>query len=197
MTRTSVGRRSWTSLALCALLLLPAIDARGQSDAPPEEFSAFAVNMGTIATGATGQLIITISRWSSAAEQDALLTTLREKGQQALIGSFRDSRRVGTIRTPQTVGYDLQLASQEPGEDGVRRVIIATDRPIGFVEARNRGRTMDYPFTVIELLLKPDGTGHGTMSIAAKLVPAGKRILVENYDTQPVQLTSIQSRKIK
>jgi hypothetical protein len=34
------------------------------------------------------------------------------------------------------------------------------------------------------------------MSIAAKIIPAGKTILIENFDTQPVQLNRIETRKL-
>jgi hypothetical protein len=50
---------------------------------------------------------------------------------------------------------------------------------------------------VIDMSLGPDGKGEGTMSIAAKLIPAGKNIVIENYDTQPVRLNKIESRKLK
>ena len=195
MTRIRLSRRITTSLSVCVLLLSTAAGARGQSNAEPEEFSAFAINMGARSTGATAQLVINITRWSSDAERDALLTTLREKGPDALLSAFRDMKRVGTIRTQNSIGYPLQLAFQEPAPEGGRRIIIATDRPIGFVEAANRPRTMDYPFTVIDMRMRPDGTGEGTMSIAAKLIPAGKTIVVENYDTRPVQLNRIRARK--
>jgi hypothetical protein len=45
--------------------------------------------------------------------------------------------------------------------DGGERIFLATDRYIGFWEATQRPRTVDYPFTYIELRLGPDGTGEG------------------------------------
>lgn len=175
--------------------LLP--EARAQSNSPAEEFTAFAVNMGSLSGGGTATLLITVNRWSSQAERDKLFGTLKEKGPQAMLEVLEDFERVGSIRTPQSIGYDLRLAIDEPGKDGERRVLIATDRPIGFVEATNRPRTLDYPLTVIDMQLKPDGTGTGTMSLAAKMIPAGRTVLVENFDTQPVRLTKIESKKRK
>jgi hypothetical protein len=184
-------------LALSALLLFPPLDARGQSNAEPEEFSAFAINMGSYVVGSTANLIITVNRWTSDEERARLLTTLREKGTQALFEALQDTKSVGTIRTSQTVGYDLRLAIQDPGEDGMRRIIIATDRPLSFAEARGRPPSADYQFTVLDMQMRPDGSGQGTMSLAAKIIPAGKNIVVENYDTQPIRLSKIESRKLK
>ena len=44
--------------------------------------------------------------------------------------------------------------------------------------------------------MPPSGTGQGTMSIAAKIIPAGRTVIIENYDTQPVQLNRVESRKL-
>ena len=69
---------------------------------------------------------------------------------------------------------------QEPGPDGGRRIIIATDRPLGFAETSNRSRTVDYPFTVIDMQMPAKGHGEGTMSLAARIIPTGKNIVVDS-----------------
>ena len=61
--------------------------------------------------------------------------------------------KAGYIRTPQTLAWDLRYAHQNPLDEGGRRIVVATDRPIGFREARNQPRTMDYPFTIVEIRL--------------------------------------------
>lgn len=49
----------------------------------------------------------------------------------------------------------------------------------------NRPRTVDYPFTVIELPIGPDGGGEGKMSLFAKITADEKNtsIMLEDYDT--------------
>jgi hypothetical protein len=181
-----------------AVLLLSTGPAAAQTHGGPEEFSAFAINMGALTggTGATAQLLMRVNRWSTDAERDALFTTLREKGADALLQELSRTRSVGSLRTPTSIGYDIRLSMQEPGKDGGRRVLLVTDRPVGFGEATSRPRSMDYPFTVIDMQIPAEGYGQGTMSIAAKIIPAGKTILVENYDTQPVQLNRIETRSL-
>ena len=76
-------------------------------------------------------------------------------------------------------------------------MVLATDRRIGFWEAANQPRSIDYPFTVIELRLNKDGEGQGKMSLATK-VTADKNsntVVLENYDTQPVLLNSVRREK--
>lgn len=182
--------------ALLATLPGPAALAQTQGDR--EEFTAFAVNMGALTggSGATAQLIITINRWNTTAERDELFGVLKQKGQEVLLNQLRRAKSVGTLRTPSSIGYDLRLAMDEPGKDGGRRVLVVTDRPVGFNEATARPVSIDYPFTVIDMQIPKEGFGQGTMSIAAKIIPAGRTVLVENYDTQPVQLNRVETRKL-
>ena len=72
--------------------------------------------------------------------------------------------------------------------------MLATDRYITFWEAVNRPRTIDYPFTLIELHIGPDGKGEGKMSIATKIMHDKKKneIVLENYQSQPVLLTEVR-----
>jgi hypothetical protein len=110
---------------------------------------------------------------------------------------LRDAKPVGRIRTPDSIGYELRFA-QELGEaDGIRHIGIATDRPISFWELRNRPRLADYPFMFIELHMRPDGTGEGKLSIAAKITAKepNNLIEIENYTAQPVRLENVRARK--
>ena len=69
---------------------------------------------------------------------------------------------------------------------------------LGNREAANRPRTIDYPFTVIELRLNGDGEGEGKMSVATKIIADKENNIVtlENYGTQPVLLTNIKREQI-
>ena len=190
------SRRVLLLVTLVAVSLSSVTRLTAQTTGEPEEFSAFAVNMGALTGGGTAQLIITVNRWSTQAERDSLFAALKEKGQKGLLDAISDAKRVGNLRTPNSIGYELRLAIMEPGKDGGRRVLLFTDRPVGFYEATARPPSVDYPFTVIDIQMPAEGTGKGTMSIAAKIIPAGRTILVENYDTQPVQLNRVETRKL-
>jgi hypothetical protein len=189
--------RTLQCAGIAAALIASSAASSAQTAGEPEEFTAFAINMGSLTSGSgTASLIITVNQWSSQAERDALFATLREKGSNALLAAMRRAKRVGSLRTPDSVGYDLRLALEEPGKDGGRRVVLVTDRPVSFGEATNRPPSMDYPFTVMDIQMPAEGNGQGTLSLAAKIIPAGRTVLVENYDTQPVRLNRVQSRKL-
>jgi hypothetical protein len=181
--------------ALLALALSPFAFAQGGAG---EKYTAFAVNMNHRPIGAsTHSVQIVVDHWTPDPARDRLLNVLMQQGPEQLLDALRKQPRVGYIRTPDSIGYDLRYASRTPTGDGGARVVLATDRPIGFWEATNQRRSLDYPFTVIELRLKANGEGEGKMSVATKITADAKDnlIVLENYSQQPVLLQSVKREK--
>src|ERR1044071_6837869 len=137
--------------AVAGLLVMFAGLAAAQTLGTPERFTALAVNMGAPVRWKTATVEMVVNRWSTDAERDRLLSVLTQQGPEKLLDALHKNSRVGYIRTPDSVGYDLRFARRTPLPDGGEQVTLATDRYIGFWEAANRPRTIDYPFTVIEL----------------------------------------------
>jgi hypothetical protein len=135
-----------------------------------------------------------VERWSTDAERDQLIKALLEKGPEKLLETLQKMPRAGYIRTPNSLGYDLRYARKMPLDEGGEHIVMATDRYISFWEAVNRPRTIDYPFTLIEMRLGPDGVGEGRMSLFTKIVYEKKKnqIVLENYASQPVLLTQVR-----
>lgn len=172
----------------------------------PLRLSAFAVNMSTVATGTTAVMDIRITRWSTPEERERLITTAVEKNQDALLRALQKMPRHGKISIPgwtgpdphnARLGWDLRYALATPGEDGGHRIAIATDRYIGMWEARNQPRTVDYPFTLIEIRLDGNGRGVGKMAVATKIQfdKKKKQMVLENYASEPVRLNEIKIEK--
>jgi hypothetical protein len=176
------------------ILIAAALAATLQTRGTPERFTAMAVNMDR---GASGTVEIVVNRWSGDKDRERLVSTLLERGEDKLLDSLQHMPRVGYIRTPDSIGWDLHYAHRMALPDGGERVVLATDRPIGFWEARNQPRSIDYPFTVIELHLNADGEGEGKMSYATKITADkdSKVVTLENYGTQPVLLQSVRREK--
>ena len=169
----------------------------------PLRLSAFAVNMSTVATGSTAVMDIRIKRWSTAAEREKLVTTAVEKGPDGLLRALQKMPDHWRISIPGWTGPDphnarlgwvLHYAYNTPGEDGGQRIGIATDRYIGMWEARNQPRTIDYPFTLIEIRLGKDGKGVGKMAVATKIEfdKKKKQMVLENYASEPVRLNEVK-----
>jgi hypothetical protein len=183
-----------------ALLALAAVDwtvaAVGQtaSNTQKEEFIANAVNMSNVGNPGASQVEITVNRYTTDEARDRLMATFRENGASGLLKALQSEPPVGNIRAPGSLSYDLRYARQLPGEEGGRRIVLATDRPIGFAEAANNSRTIDYPFTLVELRLDKDGHGEGKLSVATKLTLNDNVLVIEDYADQPVMLTDVRKR---
>ena len=188
------------AVCLCLGAVVAAINrpqnAAAQTNGEREEFTAVAIVNNNLASGA-GTVLMRVTRWSTEAERARLISTLTSKGPDKLLDELRDMRPVGTIRTPDSLGYDLRYAHQSPAPDGGRQIVLATDRPIGFWEASHQPRTIQYPFTVIQMQIGADGRGKGTLSYATKITAHGSVIELENFATQPVMLTDIKAEPVK
>jgi hypothetical protein len=105
--------------------------------------------------------------------------------------------KVGYIRTSTSLGWDLHYARESPLDEGGRRIVFATDRPIGFREARNQPRSMDYPFTIVEVHLDKDDKGSGKILAGTKIYVDKKtgNLVLENYAQQPVMFNEIKKLK--
>jgi hypothetical protein len=196
--RLLVPKLALAALAISAALGTPASGVSAQS--VNETFTAFAINMNSGPKTAT--VDIKIERWSTDAERQTLLSILIEekdkyRANQALLKALQKMPKAGYIRTPNTLAWDLRYARQNPMEDGSRQIVVGTDRPVGFAEARNQPRTMDYPFTVIEMRLNKEDKGEGKMLAGTQLYidPKTKNLVLENYGQQPVRLNEIHKLK--
>jgi hypothetical protein len=196
------------ALVAAVVALTAAIPEISAQNAAVEEFTAFAINTNTRMTGGPGAnrpttatLTIRIERWSTAEEREALTAILKEqpdvnRANQALQRALQQMPATGRIRESNTLGWDLRYAQQSPLPDGGRRLVIATDRPIGLWEARNQPRTIDFPFTILEMRLDKNNQGEGKMLADTRLIvdQATNTLVLENYDLFPVRLNQIRRR---
>jgi len=176
--------------------LATALPAAQSNMAQPEKFTAFAVDMSNTAPRRnTTPVDITITRWTTDAERDGLKEILA-KGQDALLSALQRLPVVGYINTPGSLRYDLHFARQRPSGDGGRTIILATDRYVTAWEAAERPRTIDYPFTIIQLQLDKNGRGQGKASVATRITQDDDgTIELENFSSEPVMLNDVRPVK--
>jgi hypothetical protein len=194
-----------TAAAIAVALLGESLAAQQASELPADklQISAFAVNMSNIATGANDVVAITVNQWSTAAERERLIMTMVTKGSNALLKELQKAPVKGRFRIPGKrqpdphhlgLGLDIRYAWQSAMPEGGRRIVLAMDRYIGIHEARNQPRSMDYPFTLLEIRVDRNGKGQGKMAIATKInFDKEKRVMeLENYATEPVRLNNVE-----
>ena len=107
-----------------------------------------------------------------------------EKSSDKLLDAVQKIKpRAGFIRTTTSLGWDIQFARMTDLPSGGKRIVFATDRPIGFGEARNSTRSSDYEFMLCEVRLGANGKGEGKLAAAAKITwdKDKKQVEIENY----------------
>lgn len=187
------------SIAVLVALLVSGLSASESQNSGSDSrlaCSAFAASTGGPRTRPVATVVdITVERWSTEAERRRLVEALKQD-EDALLDRLRGLPRVGFIRTPSALGWDLHYAHVRPADEGGQHVVIATDRPISIWEAVHRPRSIDYPFTFIELRLDREGRGEGKLSLATRVISSsdGGSVQLENYAAQPVQLNEVKCR---
>lgn len=183
-----------------AVLLLAAAQPLGVAAQEMEEerFTAFARHIGTGPTGAT-TVQITISRWSTEEERVQLFNVLKDSGHEDLANALRKHDETGFIRFPgvRTRFPSTRLYFAHQFQQGDTRVIrLATDRPIGFLEAVNRPRSIDYDLSLVELRLPPSGdeNGEGVLAVGVEITfdDEEQSLTIEHLSTSPVQLSEVR-----
>jgi hypothetical protein len=178
-------RKGW--LAAAAALLL---SAAGAARAGTEHFSATLVNPG--GRPSTAPIVVHIDRYSSGAEIQKLSAILADKGPEGLRDALWELE-VGYIRIGSGLGYPVAVAISQPTDAG-RRIRLMMDRPISFRELARGARSLDYPFSYLEIDLGKDGKGEGKMFAAAKISLTAGTIDVENYSFVPLRLLNVRGR---
>jgi hypothetical protein len=159
--------------------------------------------MANIAPGRNAVIEIRIDRWTSPEERTKLLSTVVENKPDRLMDALLDLPSHGRMRIPGhtgpdpmkvVLGWDLHYAWHQPLDEGGHRIMLATDRYITFQEARSNPRTMDYPFTLLEIRLDRNGEGVGKASVATKIRFDKKKNIMEleNYSSEPVRLQQVK-----
>ncbi len=191
--------------ALAAAAALPVLGQQASTRVPTEKdplrFSAFAMQ---ITRGAARQVDIVIERWSTDAERQALIglvmkSTDRPHGQDKLLKALEDIEpRTGFIRGANTIGYDLKYAHENRLPDGTRQIVVVTDKPVSFVAQVSQARTLDYPFSLIEMRFPPGGgQGEGKLLGQTSISVKDGRLELEIYGQEPTRLTTITEKKGK
>lgn len=162
--KTRTTRLSAVAMA-AGLLLLP--KAFAQETPSAEHYFAVWAVVGGPGGGTTVPVDVRISRYNSEQEIKDYAELLAKSGRDGLRRAL-EKADVGQFSPVGKVGTPLAIARKlVAGEKTIVRVL--TIRPISFAELRNGGRSVDYPYTMLELVLDNTGNGAGSAIGAAKI----------------------------
>ena len=190
-----LGLAASIGAAVALVVPLAAQEPAAPTKKNPLQFTAFNYSAQL---GAAGVTQVTIERWTTDAERMSLLALVEtakpgEPGQRNLLRGLQKIKpRVGFMRTPNSRGWDLRYAVENKMPDGTRQLVIATDKPVSFAAGASNARVLDYPFTIIEMRMKPGEEGEGRMLAASSIMVKEGRLQLENYGQEPVRLINIK-----
>lgn len=162
---------------------------------------------GTIVSYGTGRNIRTttntftliVNGTTSNAEVDRLVGRLQEGGQDDLQKAINDFD-LGSFAVGGRVGRRLNVVRVEQVGDRTR-IRALFERWIQFGEIRGGYRSIDYPFSYLEIFIDPrTGKGDGTLIEAAQIRWRRDRdsnqyaVEIENFATYPARLMGVTRR---
>jgi len=204
MRTSTILFASFVAAVLASARAMPAAqqpDAQTATDRVT--ITGWALNMSNVATGANQRIQIMINSWSTPDQREQLIKTFMDQKQDGLLRALERQPELGRFNFPgfmgpdpnniMRLGTDIRYARSFPGEDGGRRIVIMTPRVIGFNEARNQPRTIDYPFSLFEMHFAKDNTGEGRMAYGTQIRfdQRNNNIVLEHYASEPVRLKNL------
>jgi hypothetical protein len=150
-----------------ALVFLVFSTAFGKDATKPEQYCAVWAVVGGSAGGTTVPFDIRINKYDTGEDVKKFSDLLIESGPDRLRQAL-EKEDVGQLSPTGSVGTPIALARKVV--DGNKTIIrVVTVRRLSFVELRYSGRSVDYPYTFLELTLDQNGKGTGTAIAAAKI----------------------------
>ena len=187
--------------------------AAGRTGIPVvERLIATAVNLTDNHPVPVGRVDFVIERWSTPEELESLRAS---KGpEMPMLDALQNvRRRAGTLFTPglQALGTRSRerrpqsiLFAQQIDTPAGRRVVLATDKQLGFGDSIPDPKTWDggqlssdFQFTLFDIRFGADGIGVGKMAPESKVAynSATKTFEIQDFAKEPERLTGVRSEK--
>ena len=143
-----------------------------------------------------------VNRQTTAAEVAEYLKKLEGGGQDGLRDAIRNND-LGHFSLGSSLGQRLNAVVVDTVE-GKTRVRAVFERWIGFGELREGYRSVDYPFSYVEIIIDPrTGKGDGTFIPAAQIrfkegkAGAAGTVEIEDFGTFPGRLLGVRMSGFK
>ena len=191
------------NLLITALLLLaaglslqPAASEDKKEEKKEIQYTGVLMGTGGSIGGASSWIDMYVKKFTSNEEVLELLTILKEKGQDELQKELykRDVGSIVTSKRTTTTGGLLYIAVAREFQSETGTIVrLFTARPMSFVELYRGGRSTDYPFGLIELMLDKDGNGQGAVVAAAKVkFNEDGKLELESLGNQYIKIANVR-----
>lgn len=143
---------------------------------------------------------LTITGQTSDDKATSFLEILQSSGQDLLLKEI-SKENLGRFSFSGNLARDINVV-RESVVDGKRRIFIVFERWLQFAEIRGGYRSVDYPFSVIEMFVdEKTGKGEGTFIPAARISwrvdkrTQQNQVEIENFATFPAKIIGVTLRR--
>jgi hypothetical protein len=195
----------WTVCLLglfASTLLVSAMLNAKESNTQGEVFTGTLQGIGGTLGHLTVPFTLEISGTTSDEDATKYLDILKTKKQDGLfraveknkLGYFRFITTSVQIPNIAKFTYDLNVVRVKKTEKG-REITVLFERNPSWYELRQGTRSLDYPFTYIELFVDNNGNGDGSLIGAAKIRWNKKdQLEIENFAVYPAKIMGLMKR---
>jgi hypothetical protein len=184
--------RTYDSFGLALLMVLAFIFTISSEALAADRFTFARPPAPESAVDPKDRLSVQIDRWSTDAERDQVIASIKGNGEEKLLNAFRDVGRLGTLRWPGGLEYAVRYARREGRSDGGTDLVLVVDRPLWMWWDSTRGST-PYPFSVVQIRLGKDGTGEGRVSLGVPVVSdTTLGVALSDYAKAPAVFTDVR-----
>jgi hypothetical protein len=146
----------------------------------------------------TSTFTLTLNGRTSPAEAQRLLGVLQNGGQSDLQNALQHND-LGRFSIGGHVGIPVEAVVVDKGTDGRTRLRAVMERWQGFGELWRGSRSLDYPFSYVEINIDPrSGNGDGTFIAAAQIRwrnnKGQNQVEIEDFGTFPGRLMGVKVR---
>ena len=146
-------------------------------------------------SGRSGVLDVMIKQWSTAEQAQALQAAVDDQGNEQVVKLLGKMPQLGYLQVPGELGLDLHFTRVMPGPENTRQILALTDRWLHVREMMNDSITTDYPLTVVQLVIKPNGDGTGVVMPMVRINywdPRTQLLFLDNFTMEPLQLPTVK-----
>jgi hypothetical protein len=182
-------------LGACILLLAPNSLLAKEKESG-EVFEAFVTPTGGgAAMGKAVPVRVVIKGWTTDQEKDQYMNILKTQGQNALLKVIQKNN-LGYAQLGSNVGQQLMIARSSQAQDGSRKITVVYGSVTGTFEVRANSKAGDFPFTLVEMIMKPNGQGDGMIAAAVGVtVKPDGTLDIENFGAYPGKLMNLHQEK--
>jgi hypothetical protein len=183
------------ALFVSFLLFCFSFTASSQDKASPEAYSGVAIGTGGSVGGKTIQFDFRITQFTTDEQVQNFAQLVKDQGTDALRRALEKEDK-GRINVVGSTGNQIAVArKRQQGSDTI--ITVVTARAMPFLELYKNGRTTDYPFGFLQVILNAKGEGTGQIMAAAKIRFDKKKgqYQIESYGNQYIKATNVRPWK--